>query len=175
VKLDIRKDRPAIINTLTGLAFPPDTTRDMTAVYEGDIARTRVAQRKLHWKDVELSTDLIDLRKSLGWIGYSDEGTAYFLTHIYTPQAAQITLNLSAPHGQSFISGQLNGQALPQVKDRDQTLLDASKPLSLQPGWNELLIRRDIIWGAMDYGGSLAADPAILWNLKISGPAPAGN
>jgi hypothetical protein len=172
VSLDIRKDRAAVIKTLTGSAFPPDTTRDLAATYDGDITHTRVAQRKLLWKEVELSTDLVDLRKSLNWSGYDDEGTVYLLTHISTPQAAQVSLNLAELHGQCFTSGQLNGKALPQVNNRGTTYIDVSQPLSLQAGWNELLIRYDHIWGSVELGGSLVADPAVLWKLKISGPLP---
>ena len=172
-KLDVRKDRAQIIKTLCGSVFPPDSRRDLTATYDGDNTRTRIAQRKLAWKNVELSVDLVDLRKSLNWAGFNDEGTCYLVTHIYTPQAAELMLQLSEPHGQSFIGGQLNGNPLPQVTEKGAIHLDASKPLSLQAGWNELLIRRDVIWGEMNLGATLMAEPAVLWKLKISGPAPA--
>jgi hypothetical protein len=38
----------------------------------------------------------------------------------------------------------------------------------LRAGWNELLIRRDFIWGEMSLGASLKADPATLWQLQVS-------
>ena len=173
-KLDILKDRLQIINTLCGSVFPPDKARDLTATYDGDITHTRIAQRKLTWKDVELSVDLVDFKKSLNWQGYDDEGTSYLLTHIHTPQAADVKLQLSGSQGQSFIGGQLNGKPLPQITESGAggaARLDTTKPLSLQPGWNELLIRRDLIWGDMQLGAALVADPAVLWKLKISGPA----
>ena len=52
--------------------------------------------------------------------------------------------------------------------------MDLSKPLSLKSGWNELVIRYTHIWGEGSFGASLQADPAQLWKLRISGPAPAG-
>jgi hypothetical protein len=177
--LDYNKDRPEITKTLTSSVFPPDSTRDMTATYDGDNTRTRVAQRKLAWRDAELSVDLIDQAKLLGWKGYNDEGTDYMLTHIYSPDAAQVTLKLVYPHGQGIVTGQLNGKVIPKdqfvgasVTDKGPQHTEAAVQLALQPGWNEVLIRQDRIWGAMEFGGSLVADPATLWKLQVSGPPP---
>ena len=70
------------------------------------------------------------------------------------------------------MGGQLNGRPLPVVHNEPQqpwTQIDTSQPLHLQAGWNELLIRRDFIWGDMTLGASLKGDPAVLWQLRISG------
>ena len=139
------------------------------------LTRTRVAQRKLSWRDVELGGDRdVDFQKALGWGGGNDEGTAYLLTHIYSPNAADVTLHVSHPDGQYALHGQLNGQPLPVVKKMFEpwTQLDPAQPLHLRAGWNELLIRRDFIWGDMTLGASLQADPAVLWQLRISAQRP---
>jgi len=170
-RLDYDKDRDAVIKILFGATFPPDTQRDMGASYEGSLTRTRVAQRRLSWQDVELGGDNeVDFQKALGWNGGNDEGTAYLLTHIYTPSAADVTLQVSHPNGQYAIHGQLNGQPLPIAKKMFEpwTQLDVTQPLHLRAGWNELLIRRDFIWGDMTLGATLQADPSVLWQLRIS-------
>jgi hypothetical protein len=174
-RLDVQQDRETIVRFLFAARFPPDTTRDLSAVYDGDITHTRVAQRRLAWQRVELSTGPVDFQQTLGWNGADDEGTAYLLTHIYSPQAADVTLQMSHPDGQYAIRGQLNGERLPEVTEDPQPWmhLDSSRPLRLQAGWNELLIRRDFIWGVMNLGASLKADPAILWQLRVSGPPEA--
>jgi len=122
---------------------------------------------------VETSTDLVDLKRDINWDGFNDEGVCYFVTHIFTPQPAQVTLNIPPVHGQVFTGGQLNGTALPESKLANATQIDLSKPLSLQAGWNELVVREARIWGEGTFGVTLQADPAVLWKLKISGPAPA--
>jgi len=94
------------------------------------------------------------------------------MIHPYSPQAAQVTLQIVEAHGQHFTSGQLNGTALPVATIDRTSQIDTSQPLSLNAGWNELVIRETNIWGAGSFGTSLVADPAILWKLKISGPAP---
>jgi hypothetical protein len=174
-RLDYDKDRDAVIKILFGAAFPPDTTRNMGAVYDGPLTHTRSAQRRVSWHEVELGggTD-VDFQKALGWDGGNDEGTAYLLTHIYTPEATDVTLHVSHPNGQYAIHGQLNGQSLPVVKKWPEPWiqLDATQPLHLRAGWNELLIRRDFIWGDMTLGASLQADPAVLWQLRVSARPP---
>ncbi len=172
-KLDLLKDRPMVVKTLCESAFPPDTERNMAATYEGDLTQTRAARRTATWKAVHLSTDLVDFKTVLNWTSYNDEGTTYLLTHIYTPQPAEVLLNAyDDARALDIISGQLNGKPLPQTKEKNKIRLDNSKPLSLQAGWNELLIRRDLIYGGQLFGASLMADPAVLWKLKISGPPP---
>jgi hypothetical protein len=170
-KLDYDKDRDAIVDILFGMKFPPDTTRDLGAVYKGALTHTRSAQRKVSWREVELGgADAVDFQKALGWDGGNDEGAAYLLTHIYTPEAADVTLHVSHPDGQYAIHGQLNGQPLPVLKKllEPWVQIDSSQPLHLRAGWNELLIRRDFIWGDMTLGASLQADPSVLWQLRIS-------
>ncbi len=175
-RLDVQSDRDQIVKILFHSIFPPDTTRDLSAIYDGEQTHTRAAQRKLAWREVELDTDQVDLEKTLHWVLNDDEGTAYLLTHIYSPEAAQVTLHVSNFDGQGATGGQLNGKPLPTITDQEQPWikLDASQPLSLQPGWNELLIRRDFIWGDPTLEASLDADPAILWKLRISGPVASG-
>ena len=171
-RLDYDKDRDEVIKILFGATFPPDTLRDMNATYDGPLTHTRVAQRRLSWNEVELGGDHdVDFEKAIGWGGGNDEGTAYLLTHIYTPAAADVRLQVSHPDGQYAIHGQLDGQPLPVVKkvfDEPWVQLDAAQPLHLHAGWNELLIRRDFIWGDMTLGASLQADPSVLWQLRIS-------
>lgn len=169
-RLDVQKDRETIIPLLFQSIFPPDTVRDLGAVYDGPNTRTRAAQRRLAWQKIESSGDVVDFQKALGWGGYDDEGTAYLLTHIHSSRPADVILNVTHPDGQYAIHGQLNGQPLPFITDYPErwTRLDASKPLHLRAGWNELLIRRDFIWGEMSLGASLKADPATLWQLQVS-------
>lgn len=170
-RLDYDKDRDGVVKILFGAKFPPDTERDLAAVYDGSLTHTRSAQRRVSWKDVELGgDDTVDFQKALGWDGGNDEGTAYLLTHIYTPTAADVTLHVSHPDGQYAIHGQLNGQPLPVLKKSDEpwVQLDSSQPLRLRSGWNELLIRRDFIWGDMTLGATLQAEPSVLWQLRIS-------
>jgi hypothetical protein len=172
--LDINKDRDEIIKILFGAAFPPDTTRDMAATYNGAITHTRVAQRSLGWRRAEISTDQVDFDKTLGWSCTFDEGTTYLLTHIDSPSAAEVRLQVTQPGGQYAVHGWLNGEPLPVVHEDGQPWihLDPAAPLRLRPGWNELLLRKDLIWGDVTMGASLQADPSILWHLRISGPPP---
>jgi hypothetical protein len=170
-QLDYDKDRNEVVRILFGSTFPPDTNRDLGAVYNGPLTHTRVAQRRVAWRKVETSGDTVDFSKALDWTGYNDEGAAYLLTHIYSPQPADVTLGVTSPGGQYAVHGQLNGRALPVVGKllEPWTQIDPAQPLHLQAGWNELLIRRDFIWGDMTLGASLKADPAVLWQLRISG------
>jgi hypothetical protein len=121
------------------------------------------------WKEVELSGDEVDLGSILDWTNGDDEGAAYALTHIYSPQAASITLQLSEGGGEHVVSGWLNGSPLPSSQEGYHQI-DLSKPLALQAGWNELLIRYTLVWGDTSLKASLVADPAMLWKLKIGGP-----
>jgi hypothetical protein len=174
-RLDYDKDRDAVVKILFGSAFPPDSVRDMSATYDGPLTHTRVAQRRLSWRNVELGgDDQVDFQKALAWDGGNDEGTAYLLTHIYSPVAAEVTLHVSHPNGQYAIHGQLNGQPLPVVTDSPEPWihLDSSQPLHLRAGWNELLLRRDFIWGDLTLGATLQADPDVLWQLRVSAQRP---
>jgi hypothetical protein len=173
-RLDINTDRDQIIKILFGSNFPPDTNRDMSAVYNGPITHTRVAQRRVAWQKADISTDQVDFEKTIGWSGTYDEGTAYLLTHIYSPQAADVHLQVTQPDGQYAVHGQLNGRPLPFITEDGQpwTHLDPTQPLHLQSGWNELLLRRDFIWGDMTLGASLKADSSILWHLRVTGSPP---
>jgi hypothetical protein len=171
-RLNYDNDREKIIRLLMSATFPPDAHRDFNATYDGPQTQTRAKQRDLSWKNVELGGNIVDLQKTLGWDGGNDEGTAYLVTRIYSPNAADVTLDLTHPDGQYALSGRLNGHPLPTVTTPDGdgfTRLD-SKPLHLQPGWNELLIRRDTIWGDLTIGATLSADPKVLWQLKIAAP-----
>jgi hypothetical protein len=172
--LDLNQDRDAIIKILFGASFPPDTVRDLAAVYDGAITHTRVAQRRVSWQNAEISTDQVDFEKTLGWSSTFDEGTTYLLTHIYSPAAADVRLQVTQPGGQYAVHGQLNGHPLPFVTEDGQPWihLDPTQPLHLRAGWNELLLRKDLIWGDVTMGASLQADPAVLWHLRVSGPPP---
>ena len=172
--LDLNRDRDAIIKILFGASFPPDTVRDLAAVYDGAITHTRAAQRRVSWQSAEISTDQVDFEKTLGWSSTFDEGTTYLLTHIYTPAAADVRLQVTQPGGQYAVHGQLNGRPLLFVTEDGQPWihLDPTQPLHLRAGWNELLLRKDLIWGDVTMGASLQADPAVLWHLRVSGPSP---
>jgi len=172
VRLDYDHDRDKIVSLLFGATFPPDLRRDFNATYDGAQARTRAAQRELAWKNVELLGATVDLRKILGWEGGNDEGTAYLVTHLYSPAPADVTLELTHPDGQYALHGRLNGQPLPIVTKPGEpwTQLDPAQPLHLRAGWNELVLRRDYIWGDLTLGATLKGDPAVLWQLRISGP-----
>jgi len=185
--LDARKGAVQIINTLNSSTFPPDSVRDMSASYDGDQTVTRQCQHKLAWKDIELGTPMMKLQNALGWDDlvrlptgsyFQDQGTIYLLTHIYTPDPVAVTIReITIPHGLIIVSGQLNGVPLPTVpgpQNRYKTMLDDSKTVSLRAGWNELLIRSNVISADSDIGAAVVADPVLLWKLKISGPIPSG-
>ena len=172
-RLNYDNDREKIIRLLTGAVFPPDSRRDLNAVYSGAQTRTREKQRDLAWKAVELSGDTVDFQRTLDWDGGNDEGTVYLVTRIHSSVAADVLLDLTHPDGQYALSGRLNGHPLPTIPapgDPLFTRLDAAKPLHLQAGWNELLIRRDTIWGDLTLGATLRAPPEVLWQLKIAAP-----
>ena len=166
--LDYDRDRDRIVQLLTGAHFPPDTTRDFRATYNGSIAHTRVAQRSLTWQPAQLAGDQIDLAQTLGWNGGNDEGTSYLVTHIQAPRAVDVTLQLTHPDAQAYVSGWLNGHAFSVQAASPSIDLGSSWPLHLQAGWNELVLRRDLIWGQKTLGITLKADPAILWQLRLS-------
>jgi hypothetical protein len=82
-----------------------------------------------------------------------------------------VTLALTHPDGQYALHGRLNGQPLPVVARPGEpwTQLDPAQPLHLRAGWNELVLRRDYIWGDLTLGATLQGDPAVLWQLRMSG------
>ena len=162
---DLLAGRDQIVRTLLRAQNPPDTLRDLSATYQGALTRTRVAQRTLSWKAIEASGDSLDIAQALGWNGYNDEGTFYLLTHLYSPRPAHVYLHLALGDGAVYITGQLNGRPLPE--NSKDNLPDEAQPLALQAGWNELLLRRTVIWGEMNYGVTLTGDPAVLWQLRF--------
>jgi hypothetical protein len=166
--LDYNRDRDRIAQLLPGTPFPPDATRDFRATYNGPLTRTRVAQRQLSWRPAQMAGDEVDLAQTLGWPGGNDEGTSYLVTHILAPRPVEVTLELAHPDAQYVMRGWLNGRALPVKSAPLSTDIDSSQPLHLQAGSNELVLRRDLIWGQMTLGVTLQADPAILWQLRIS-------
>ena len=174
--LPVEAARDEIIRNLLGASYPPDTIRDWSASYNGEMTQTRRGPHELAWSNVEVSTDRIDLGKAIGWSGAyngeNEDGVAFFVTHIFAPQAAQVRLDLAIPDGDRDLSAQLNGAALPEISENRQTRIDTSRPLSLRPGWNELVIRYAYIWGENNLGASITADPSILWKLKISARGP---
>jgi hypothetical protein len=166
--LDYDNDRNRVVQLLSGAHFPPDTTRDFSATYDGPLTHTRAAQRKISWQAAQMKDDQVDLAQTLGWAGGNDEGTTYLATSIQAPRAVDVTLEVSHPAGEYVMSGRLNGHPLPVTPALLTTYIDGSQPLHLQAGWNELVLRRDLIWGDMTLGATLKADPAVLWQLKIS-------
>ena len=173
-----REDRNEICRTFATTAFPPESGIDLAASYTGDQARTRVAGRTLKWKTASISGDVIDWDTVLGWKGYEDEGSVYIATWIQSPQSQDIKLNVIEEHGHHAVRAWLNDQPLPSVNPKGQgpndlhQSLDASKSVALKAGWNKLLIRYDLIWGANKLGITLDAPPSVLWTLKFSGTPP---
>jgi hypothetical protein len=175
--LDHSDGRPQICATLAAAKYPPEEKVDFTATYTGDITQTRVTRRTLKWKSVGLTQNLIDFGQQLGW-GYPDEGAAYAVTYIYSPAPAQVGLRWEDGHGQHCVRAWLNGSPLPADPKtlpaaRLEQRVDESRPAPLTAGWNELLVRFDYIWGDHTLGLRLAADPAVLWTLRLAAaPGP---
>ena len=170
--LDHSDGRPQICAALATTKYPPEEGVDLAATYTGEMTQTRVRTRTLKWKQVGLPTNQIDFGKEFGW-GYPDEGAAYAVTYLYSPAAASVSLRFEDGHGHHAVRGWLNGQALPlQLKTqplaRLEFTVDTTKPITLQPGWNELLLRFDYIWGDHSLGLRLEGDPAILWGLRVA-------
>jgi hypothetical protein len=146
------------------------------------ITRTRSGYRTLKWKQIAEPANLFDFGKQLGWPGNNEEGAAYALTYLYSPTAAEITLHAEGGGGHHAIRGWLNGQPLPldpkslPVAGRSYSQLgyrvDATQPVNLRAGWNELLVRFDFIYGDKLFGLRLDGKPETLWGLRISATPP---
>jgi hypothetical protein len=173
--LDHRDGRPKICETLANAKYPPEVRVDLAATYTGDMTQTRVTTRTLEWKQIVEPANLLDFGKQLGW-GYPDEGAAYAVTYFYSPAAVSVSLRLEDGHGHHAIRGWLNGQPLPldpksQPVAKLHCRIDDTQRVTLQAGWNELLVRFDYIWGDRVFGLRLDAAPEQLWGLRIS-PTP---
>ena len=187
--LDVRAGRNEICATLADLKFPPEpeaggpagmTPRDLSGRYDGDMAQTRKMRRVLSWVPLAITDDAVDFRKidPLKWKLYDDEGVAYMVTWIHAAEASDVTLDIPDVHGHRAVRGWLNGKPLPvslgegkRPTDLRQRI-DASRPIALAKGWNELLLRVDHIWGDSTMTVRLDAPPATLWRLRASNEPP---
>jgi hypothetical protein len=180
-KLDTRDERPQICATFAETKYPPEEKVDLAATYTGDITQTRVTTRTLQWKEVFEPGNQLEFNKLFRWrLGYGpseDEGAAYAVTYLYSPVAADITLHAEGGHGHHAVRGWFNGQPLPLdpktlPMDRLHHKIDATQPVTLQAGWNELLLRFDYIWGDLVLSLRLDAKPETLWGLRFSATPP---
>ena len=123
------------------------------------------AKRTLSWKRVDISGDTIKFDAALGWKGTEDEGSVYLATWIYAPAPTAVKLKELDGHGHHALRGWLNDVALPVVLPPGQNAaglqqsLDPNAPVTLQAGWNKLLLRWDLIWGDNEMGVILDALP----------------
>ena len=175
-----REDRNEITRTLANTAFPPEQDIDLTASITGEQTQTRKSTHTLKWKPANISGDIVSFDTALGWKGYEDEGSAYLVTWVQSPQAVNIHLKALDEHpGHHAVRVWLNDQPLPAVHPKGQKAtdlhhtLDATQPVALRAGWNKLLLRYDQVWGTNQIGLSVNAAPDVLWSLKFSGTRPA--
>ena len=193
-QLDVRSGRGQICATLADLKFPPElqgdardggsaavlVRRDLSGRYEGDMARTRKMNRVLTWMPVTITDDEVDFRKiaRLKWTMHDEEGVAYMVTWIHAADATDVTLTIPEVHGHRAVRGWLNGDPLPATLGEGKRAadlrqrIDASRPMSLRKGWNELLIRVDHIWGDSEIAVRLDAPATTLWKLRTSNEQP---
>ncbi len=174
-----REDRPEITRTLGATVFPPEQGIDLGATFAGEITQTRKGSHKLVWKSASISGDIVSFETVLGWKGYEEEGAAYLVTWVQSPQPTTIKLNVLDAHGHHAVRAWVNDQALPAVHPKGQGprdlhhTLDATQPVALKAGWNKLLVRFDQIWGGNQVGLTVDATPDVLWSLKFSHTPPA--
>ena len=175
-----REDRPEITRTLAASVFPPEQGIDLSATYSSEQTQTRKAAHKLAWKPASISGDIVSLETVLGWKGYEDEGSAYLVTWVQSPQATTVKLKpLDEHHGHHAVRIWLNDQPLPSVHPKAQRAndlhhsIDATQSVALKAGWNKLLLRYDQVWGANQIGLAVDAAPEVLWSLKFSLSPPA--
>ena len=193
-QLDVRSGRGQICATLADLKFPPElqgdardgvfaagfVRRDLSGRYEGDMARTRKMNRVLTWMPVTITDDEVDFRKiaRLKWTMHDEEGVAYMVTWIHAADASDVTLTIPEVHGHRAVRGWLNGDPLPATLGEGKRAadlrqrIDSSRPMTLQKGWNELLIRVDHIWGDSAITVRLDAPATTLWKLRTSNQQP---
>lgn len=192
--LDLRAGRNDICATLAGLTFPPEphrgtlagvgpaglTLRDLSASYDGDMAQTRKMKRVLRWVPVAITDNAVKFREidSLNWKMVDDEGVVYMVTWVHASEASDVMLDIPELHGHRAVRGWLNGESLPVSlgegkKSADlRQRIDASRPIMLRKGWNELLIRVDHVWGDTAMTVRLDAPASTLWKLRTSNEQP---
>jgi len=172
------QSREEIAATFAATKYPPEKQVDLAATYTGEMTQTRVKTRTLKWKPVFEPDNRFDFNKQLGWTGGQEEGAAYAVTYLYSPAAAEIILRFEDGHGHHAVRGWLNGQPLPLDPKslpvaKLNCRIDSTQPVTLQAGWNELLLRYDFIWGDKSFGLRLDGKPETLWGLRLSATPPA--
>lgn len=173
-----REDRPEISRTFADLSFPPEKSIDLAATYSGEQTQTRKGARTLKWRPAAINGDTVSLETVLDWKGYEDEGSAYFVTWVHTPQTAEVKLKTLDEHGHHALRAWVNDQAVPSIFPKGQQArdlhheIDPTKPVALKAGWNKLLLRYDLLWGSNKFGLLLDAAPETLWSLKFSTTPP---
>ena len=124
------------------------------------------------------------LPEVLGWKAYEDEGVAYLYTSIYAPARAEVHLRPLDGHGHhSNPRLRLSRQALGELPlsekvqeaQRQGKPIAATRAVPLKEGWNDLLVRFDLIWGDSTLGLRLEAPPEILWTLRFNQQLRRGN
>ncbi|WP_395747822.1 hypothetical protein [Prosthecobacter sp.] len=174
-----REDRNEITRTLAATAFPPEQGIDLEASITGEQTQTRKSTHALKWKPASINGDIVSFETALGWKGYEDEGSAYLVTWVQSPQALNIRLKaLDEHHGHHAVRVWINDQPLPAIHPKGQSAkdlhhsVDADQPVALRAGWNKLLLRYDQVWGANQIGLAVDAAPEVLWSLKFSSTPP---
>ena len=100
------------------------------------------------------------------------------VTWIHAADASDVALTIPEVHGHRAIRGWLNGAPLPATLGEGKRAadlrqrIDASRPMSLRKGWNELLIRVDHIWGDSEIAVRLDAPATTVWKLRTSNQQP---
>jgi hypothetical protein len=174
-----REDRSEIIKTLGSAVYPPEQGIDLSASFTGEQSQTRKGARELKWKPASISGVQVDLGTVLGWNSFENEGSAYLVTWVNSPEDATVKLKVVEDHGHHAVRVWVNEVAVPPVFPKGQSAkalthtLDPSLPVALKAGWNKLLLRYDLVWGGDKVGLVLDASPQLLWALKFSPVPPA--
>lgn len=88
---------------------------------------------------------------------------------IWAPEAMDVELELPQQH-QNNLRVWLNDKPLAETAREQGIYHTANSPqkLTLQPGWNRLLLRAYALGYDLHFGAILKADPAQLWRLRLS-------
>ena len=173
-----REDRNEIVATLGSTVYPPELGVDLGASFSGVQTHTRKGGRELKWKPASISGTQVDLSGVLGWNSFENEGSAYLVSWVHSPEVATVRFKILDEHGHHAVRVWVNDLAVPPVFPKGQTAkalshsIDPERSVELKAGWNKLLLRYDLVWGGSKIGLLLDGPPQLLWGLKSSATPP---